>query len=159
MVAPARSGRYLVAAVALAGLVCALESNSEDTYGVKRTARLAEVPELTCVRNVVEHVAEGRGYDEWRWPESDGARDEVGYAHHFAYNGDRVRVQLGLFRDSPGVVRLIQSYAKIDEAPDEREVAESRRLMAAVEKGLMSQCGVRDLVGRVRESCSGVECE
>jgi hypothetical protein len=132
-------------------------SCGERIYGVQRAAKLSAFPDPACVRAVVETVSGTEGIDEWHWPQR--RREGEYYAHHLSYAEDEVRVQLAVFDEGPGRVRFVQAYLSVDEPLPEAEVEVARRLMIAVEDGLVSRCGQAELRARVRETCEGEGCE
>lgn len=147
--------------VAFAGAATVLLlAGCEKSYGVKRSARLSQLPNPACVRAAIENVPEIRDYDEWHWPEDgEGVQraEEVRYAHHFAYDGDQARVLLGMFDDDGERIRFVQSFLW-GERPPQGAVDDARRLMIALEHELERRCGMAELGESVRESCVRVEC-
>ena len=143
---------FAIAALLAPGAGC------ERSYGVMRSARLPKFPDPACVRAAIGDVAGIRNYNEWHSPQEEGKRArEVDRSHNFAYNGDHVTVELGLFDDGHGPIRFVQSYL-FNKPPPQREIDEARHLMIAVEEGLMARCGLSELREGVREYCSGVQC-
>lgn len=145
-------------AIALMPLV-SLGFSCERSYGIERSVHFTQFPDPACVRSVIERVPGIRGYDEWQWPEEGATGQDPNRAHHFAYDGESVRVQLGVFADEPGRMRFVQSYMRANLPMTRREADEARSLMVAVEKSLVADCGLVELQSSVTERCAGVSCD
>jgi hypothetical protein len=152
---------FISAAVSLLVALACGASGDEHSFGVSRTAELLEFPDPACVREVITGIEGVSSYDEWYWPKTNSDPQAVARsrrAHHFAYDGSALRVELGIFEDAPDKVRWVQAYIQRETPPPQQSIDEARRLMLAVEVGVEARCGVVDLTKRSREACSGVEC-
>lgn len=151
--------RWSAIAAVFFGLIAS--AGCEESVGVSRAVELPSFPDPNCVRQVIESNARVLKFDEWSWPKPGSDPEAVvrsSRAHHFAYSGRLARVQLGIFEDTPDRVRWVQAFIRIDAPMSQQEADEARKLMKAVELLVARECD-QPVLERVRESCSGVECE
>jgi hypothetical protein len=147
--------------IAAAVVVILSACSGARLYGVQRGAMLSTFPDPNCVRAVVEAVSGPERIREWHLPQHRDERGSLidGRKHHFSYAAHDVRVELSTFEERSGRVRFLQSYVSVERSPSRSEIEVARRLMIAVEDGLVSRCGQAELRARVRETCEGEGCE
>jgi len=145
--------RALIPLLGLAVIGC------EREYGIHRSATLSTLPDLECIRSVVNETALISSVDENHWVSEEQGNDGLRrQSHRYSYQGPDVRGHLGIFVDPGGEIRFVQSYIRTDEKPPQTTIDRSLEAMREMARIIEVRCEVEDLVASIHESCERVEC-
>lgn len=149
-----RSLCAFVAVLLLAWTAC------EREYGIYRSARLDRVPDLRCIRSVLDEIERIESIKESHWEGQvtpvEGIKHQI---HRYTYEGSDVRGQLVVAADVDGEMRLSQGYVLINRSPPQATVDGSLSTMRDIANRIEQQCNVPNLTGTMQEVCYRVRCE
>jgi len=144
----------LLLALGISGALC------ERDYGIYRAATLSDMPDLGCVRSVLDATETISSLDENHWvDEQEPVREPRRQHHRYSYEGPDVRGHLAISVDPDGQVRFVQAYVLVDQKPPQATVDRSLEVMRETAHAIEKQCGVEGLVASIHESCERVECK
>jgi len=130
---------------------------NEHQYGISRAAILSRVPDMTCVRNVLNEIEDIKTVHETAPPQSVLVIPGSSWVHGFRCEGERFWVNMAISRMTNGQIEFSQVRLTIDTIPSNEELQETRRIMLLVEQRLISSCGISELQRGVHEKWFGVK--
>jgi hypothetical protein len=134
-------------------------------YGVRRVADIKPLPDLDCVRHVIEttpgiggveyrHTAGGRPLT-WTGVQ---APDQVYTFIYHGLVGTHILGVLQLIENYNGDVKFDHSLSGLNYKPPQEAIDATRPVMREIETELAAECSLGKLPANIQETCSGVDC-
>jgi len=136
-------------------------------YGVTRSAAIAEMPPLECIRTALQSLPSVASVD-YKHVEGgavvtlSGLKRPAFTSDSFRYlgtDGSHVVGVLAIGMNYGQVLKLSDSLTQINVRPPQADIDATRPVMAEVEERVELSCGVVGLRTKILESCRGVSCK
>ena len=125
---------------------------SETTYGISRIVTLKSVPNIECIKSIINTTDGIQSVDDLYPSSLDGK------LWSFRYEGNGVWANLTIRLQSDRRFELVHTRLSVDHRLAKAEVTKTLTMMKLVESRLMSGCNIAEL-SQIQMKCHRVDCE
>ena len=145
---------------ALAVVIWSFTVGCDIGYGVRRSARLAQPIDVSCVPRALKQVpgvsSVEQHHDEpntCSWPHPTDTLDQ------FIFSGENIWGVVSIAVNNKGEAHLSMYHMQLNRKPLQETIDRTRLAMDVAEPLLKRECEGFALTSMIEESCRGVSCE